>query len=101
MPPRSARCLVVGSTHRKPFQDRSGRLFAWSQRRRPREHAERASPGDWRLIDLRQLHLQAPAPVIAQALGYYDKSITRIATESGAPWRTESPSGPTISYTLA
>jgi putative phosphoesterase len=34
---------------------------------------------------IRQLVLQAPAPVIAQALGYHDKSTTRIATEAGAP----------------
>ncbi|WP_329612344.1 hypothetical protein OG244_02690 [Streptomyces brevispora] len=36
---------------------------------------------------IRQLVLQAPAPVIAQALGYHDKSTTRIATEAGAPWK--------------
>ncbi|MEU8837453.1 hypothetical protein [Streptomyces sp900116325] len=34
---------------------------------------------------IRQLVLQAPAPVIAQALGYHDKSTTRIATAAGAP----------------
>ncbi|MFF3138586.1 hypothetical protein [Streptomyces mirabilis] len=27
--------------------------------------------------------LQAPAPVIAKALGYRDKTVTRLATESG------------------
>ena len=35
---------------------------------------------------IRQLFVQAPAPVIAQALGYHDKSTTRIATEAGALW---------------
>jgi hypothetical protein len=40
---------------------------------------------------IRQLVLQAPAPVIAQALGYHDKSITRIATDAGAPWKHYDP----------
>ncbi|MEV4438620.1 hypothetical protein AB0K09_06285 [Streptomyces sp. NPDC049577] len=40
---------------------------------------------------IRQLVLQAPAPVIAQALGYHDKSTTRIATEAGAPWKNYAP----------
>ncbi|MFE7311511.1 hypothetical protein ACFU7T_00105 [Streptomyces sp. NPDC057555] len=40
---------------------------------------------------IRQLVLQAPAPVIAQALGYHDKSTTRIATDAGAPWKNYAP----------
>ncbi|MBT2478114.1 site-specific integrase [Streptomyces sp. ISL-94] len=40
---------------------------------------------------IRQLVLQAPAPVIAQALGYHDKSTTRIATDAGAPWKHYAP----------
>lgn len=40
---------------------------------------------------IRRLVLQAPAPVIAQALGYHDKSTTRIATEAGALGRTTHP----------
>lgn len=40
---------------------------------------------------IRQLVLQAPAPVIAQALGYHDKSTTRIAAEAGAPWESYAP----------
>lgn len=40
---------------------------------------------------IRQLVLQAPAPVVAQALGYHDKSTTRIATDAGAPGRTTHP----------
>ncbi|MFF7145844.1 hypothetical protein ACFZB5_32380 [Streptomyces nodosus] len=40
---------------------------------------------------IRQLVLQAPAPVIAQALGYHDKSTTRIAAEAGAPWKSYAP----------
>ncbi|QXE38075.1 hypothetical protein KQY30_31440 [Streptomyces sp. GMY02] len=40
---------------------------------------------------IRQLVLQAPAPVIAQALGYHDKSATRIASDAGAPWKHYAP----------
>ncbi|WP_239064878.1 site-specific integrase [Streptomyces sp. S4.7] len=40
---------------------------------------------------IRQLVLQAPAPVIAQALGYHDKSTTRIANDAGAPWKNYAP----------
>jgi hypothetical protein len=35
---------------------------------------------------LRQLVLQAPAPVVAQALGYNHSTTARIATEAGTPW---------------
>lgn len=44
-----------------------------------------------RISAIRQLVLQAPAPVIAQALGYHDKSTTRIATDAGAPSTNLSP----------
>ncbi|MFE4415585.1 hypothetical protein [Streptomyces sp. NPDC056821] len=47
--------------------------------------------GKGRTSAIRQLVLQAPAPVIAQALGYHDKSATRIATEAGAPWKCYAP----------
>ncbi|MEV6592552.1 hypothetical protein [Streptomyces acidicola] len=40
---------------------------------------------------IRQLVLQAPVPVIAQALGYHDKSSTRIVTEAGGPWKNYAP----------
>jgi hypothetical protein len=39
-----------------------------------------------RTAALRQLVLQAPAPVVAQALGYTHGTTTRIATEAGTPW---------------
>jgi hypothetical protein len=39
-----------------------------------------------RTAALRQLVLQAPAPVIAQALGYNHSTTTRVATEAGTPW---------------
>jgi hypothetical protein len=39
-----------------------------------------------RTAALRQLVLQAPAPVVAQALGYHHSTTTRVATEAGTPW---------------
>jgi integrase len=47
--------------------------------------------GHGRTAAIRQLVLQAPPPVIAQALGYHTKSATRIATEAGAPWKSYAP----------
>ena len=35
---------------------------------------------------IRQLVLQAPAPVVAQALGYQDKTTSRLVTEAGGTW---------------
>lgn len=35
---------------------------------------------------IRQLVLQAPAPVIAKALGYHDKTAARLVTEAGGTW---------------
>ncbi|MER8027348.1 hypothetical protein, partial [Glutamicibacter protophormiae] len=49
------------------------------------------SPARGRTAAIRQLVLQAPPPVIAQALGYHDKSATRIATEAGSPWSRYAP----------
>jgi hypothetical protein len=39
-----------------------------------------------RAAALRQLVLQAPAPVIARALDFHDKTATRVAAEAGTPW---------------
>ena len=39
-----------------------------------------------RTAALRQLVLQVPAPVGAQALGYHHNTATRVATEAGTPW---------------
>jgi hypothetical protein len=39
-----------------------------------------------RTAALRQLVLQAPAPVVAQALGYNHSTTTRVATKAGTPW---------------
>ena len=38
-----------------------------------------------RTAAIRQLVLQMPAPVVAQALGSHHNSTTRIAAESGSP----------------
>ncbi len=35
---------------------------------------------------IRQLVLQALAPVIAKALGYHDKAAARLVTEVGGTW---------------
>jgi hypothetical protein len=39
-----------------------------------------------RTAALRQLVLQAPAPVVAQALGFHHNTTTRVATEAVTPW---------------
>ncbi|MCC4314811.1 hypothetical protein [Streptomyces malaysiensis] len=40
---------------------------------------------------IRHLVLQAPAPVIAKALGYYDKTTARLVTEAGGTWSRYAP----------
>ncbi|MFE7333187.1 hypothetical protein ACFU8W_52195 [Streptomyces sp. NPDC057565] len=35
---------------------------------------------------IRQLVLQAPAPVIARALDYHDKTTTHLVVEAGGTW---------------
>lgn len=49
------------------------------------------SAGAARPSALRQLVLQAPAAVVAQSLGYHDKTTTRIATEAGGTWNRYAP----------
>ena len=44
-----------------------------------------------RTAALRQLVLQVPAPVVAQALGYNHATTTRVATEAGTPWSHYAP----------
>jgi hypothetical protein len=44
-----------------------------------------------RTAALRQLVLQVPAPVVAQALGYHHNTTTRVATEAGTPWSRYAP----------
>ncbi|GAA2126969.1 hypothetical protein GCM10009727_16430 [Actinomadura napierensis] len=47
--------------------------------------------GKARPAALRQLVLQAPAPVITRSLGFHDKSTTRIVTEAGGTWNRYAP----------
>lgn len=47
--------------------------------------------GPARLSALRQLVLQAPAPVIARSLGYHDNTTTRLAAEAGGTWNRYAP----------
>lgn len=35
---------------------------------------------------IRRLVLQAPAPVIAKAFGYHDRTATRLVIEAGGTW---------------
>lgn len=44
-----------------------------------------------RVAALRQLVLQAPAPVIADALGYHTKHVAKVWTEAGGNWKTYAP----------
>ncbi|MFI8913141.1 hypothetical protein ACIGW4_16240 [Streptomyces sp. NPDC053513] len=48
-------------------------------------------PQRGRASAIRQLVLQAPAPVIAKALGYHDKAATRLVTEAGGTWSRYAP----------
>lgn len=50
-------------------------------------------PQRGRASAIRQLVLQAPAPVIAKALGYHDKTATRLITEAGGTWSRYAPGG--------
>ncbi len=45
-----------------------------------------------RTFALRQLVLQALAPVIARALGLHDKTTTQVLTEAGGSWNRYAPS---------
>ena len=44
-----------------------------------------------RTAAIRQLVLQAPAPVIARMLGYHPEHITALAAEAGSPWSHYAP----------
>ncbi|MET9768179.1 hypothetical protein [Streptomyces sp. NPDC006415] len=48
-------------------------------------------PQRGRASAIRQLILQASAPVIAKALGYHDKTTTRLVTEVGGTWSRYAP----------
>jgi hypothetical protein len=57
--------------------------------RRLRDHRIPALGG--RTSAIRQLVLQAPAPVIARMLGYTDQQTTRTADAAGSPWSRYAP----------
>jgi hypothetical protein len=44
-----------------------------------------------RVAALRRLVLQAPATVIADALGYHDKHVAKVWTDAGGDWKTYAP----------
>ncbi|WP_326594182.1 hypothetical protein [Streptomyces sp. NBC_01294] len=48
-------------------------------------------PQRGRASSIRQLVLQAPAPVIAKAFGYHDKTTTHLVTEAGGTWSRYAP----------
>ncbi|WP_369252969.1 hypothetical protein [Streptomyces sp. R41] len=48
-------------------------------------------PRRGRTSAIRQLVLQAPAPVIAKALGYHDKTATRLLTAADGTWSRYAP----------
>ncbi|MEU5092053.1 hypothetical protein [Streptomyces sp. NPDC021356] len=48
-------------------------------------------PQHGRTSAIRHLVLQAPAPVIAKAFGYHDKTATRLVTEAGGTWSRYAP----------
>lgn len=72
-----SRWLFPGRRAGQPMQPEGIRVLL----RRLDVPAQRA-----RATAIRQLVLQMPAPVVAQALGYHHNSTTRIAAESGSPW---------------
>lgn len=49
------------------------------------------APQRGRASAIRQLVLQAPAPVIAKPLGYHDKTAARLVTEAGGTWSRYTP----------
>jgi hypothetical protein len=44
-----------------------------------------------RTAAIRQLVLQAPAPVVASMLGYHDKTTTQLVMEAGGTWSRYAP----------
>jgi hypothetical protein len=69
-----------------PGEPRTGRGRASRERRQLG-----FSTGTARPTALRQLVLQAPAPVIARSLGFHDKTTTRVAAEAGGTWKHYAP----------
>lgn len=89
------RVMADGWRRSRPRVCRSGRwLFPGRQRGQPinsvslQVHPREIGlpPQRDRTSAIRQLVLQAPAPVIAKARGYHDKTATRLVTEAGGTW---------------
>ncbi|MFD6555922.1 hypothetical protein ACFWNJ_40295, partial [Streptomyces sp. NPDC058398] len=64
-------------------------------RRQPPDRDAQRRPQRSKTSAIRQLVLQAPAPVIAKALGYHDKTATRLVTEADGTWSRYAPGGHT------
>ncbi|MBT2453043.1 hypothetical protein J7F03_39685 [Streptomyces sp. ISL-43] len=79
---RSARWLFPGHQPGQPMNPASLQAH-------PREIG--VPPRRGRTSAIRQLVLQAPAPVIAKALGYDGKTATRLVTEAGGTWSRYAP----------
>jgi hypothetical protein len=77
----------------------SRRLFPGRRAGQPLHPATMAAlPGEFGIptraaltAALRQLVLQAPAPVVAQALGYHHNTARKHATQAGGPWARYAP----------
>ncbi|WP_433232532.1 hypothetical protein [Actinomadura formosensis] len=79
-----------GSTASWLFPSRAGRpLHSRSLADQVRRMGIPGAAG--RVAALRQLVLQAPAPVIAQALGFHDKTTTQLAAQAGGAWNRYAP----------
>jgi hypothetical protein len=77
---------------RRPYVRRRLELLRRAQRREIR-HLRLAGflTGIARPAALRQLVLQAPAPVITRALGFHDTTTTRVAADAGGTWNRYAP----------
>jgi hypothetical protein len=76
--PANAKAIVLTQRRIRPTQPPSVRIGGVPAQR-------------GRTATLRQLVLQMPAPVVAQAFGCHQASTTRIATEAGSPWSGYAP----------
>lgn len=90
----------VQSRQHLPYASRSSQwLFPGRQPRQPMNpvslqvHLRKIGvpPPRGRTSAIRQLVLQDPAPVIAKALGYHDKTAARLVTEAGGTWSRYAP----------
>lgn len=99
--------MLAGSFHANQDQSRRYRLSRWPPKAGTGTRSLPRPADEPRLLDplralgipthrartsaIRHLVLQAPAPVIAKALGYHDKTATRLVTEAGGNWSRYAP----------